>query len=249
MVYEEERNEYRASIRRLPNAANVQLPDMAVNTPSYVKGAVPPQGEQTENNEAAGLATVSTPSNGTATNGLPDFLRPIDTSVRTAEIGRTSAPALKVPEIPFNSLAPPTGDAGVTSENSESANAVNIVTPELPELKIGDRMKIPVSVSSSAAFRSAVLGINFDPSKIAIRDVLYGDIFGRRLEGNIALPFLNQNGKVFISFSPNETTASLTGVLAYIEVEALETGIPVIGFEKEVMNFLGADGKNFKVGF
>ena len=47
----------------------------------------------------------------------------------------------------------------------------------------------------------------------------------------------------------NDTAANSSGVLAYIEIEALTDGKPEIVFDADVLNFLTADGKNFTVKY
>ena len=70
------------------------------------------------------------------------------------------------------------------------------------------------------------------------------------IANSIATPFLNQNGKMFVSFSAGDKALSSTeGVLAFVEVEALADGKPEIALEKDVLNFLSADGKNIPVKF
>jgi hypothetical protein len=65
-----------------------------------------------------------------------------------------------------------------------------------------------------------------------------------------AAPFMNQNGKTFVSLSSaKDISENSSGILAYIEVEALADGKHEITFDKDVMNLLTADGKNFKVQF
>jgi hypothetical protein len=105
-------------------------------------------------------------------------------------------------------------------------------------------------VKSATAFRSAVLGLQFDPKKMAIRSIGFGDVFGAGLAQTQAMPFMNQNGKTFVSLSSAKDIAeNASGVLAYIEVEALADGKHEITFDKDVLNLLTADGKNFKVQF
>ena len=65
-----------------------------------------------------------------------------------------------------------------------------------------------------------------------------------------ATPFLNQNGKMFVSLSAKDDAgAEADGTLAIIEIEALVDGKPEITFDRDVLNFLTIDGKNFQVGF
>ena len=121
---------------------------------------------------------------------------------------------------------------------------------DLPSMKAGEKVKIPVMVSSTGSFSSAVLGIKFDDKKLAVRSVLYGDVFGMNLANTAAAPFLNQGGKMFVSFTAaDKTVAANEGVLAFIEIEALADGKPEIVLERDVLNFMAPDGKYLSVKF
>jgi hypothetical protein len=155
-------------------------------------------------------------------------LKPIDSGVKTLQINQTADTS--------GSVSP------------ASSPTANLRFGEIPEMKRGQKAKIVVNVDSASPFRSAVLGLLFDQSKLAVRSVKFGDAFGQNLANSNAVPFLNQGGKMFVSLSQNEGVGS-SGVLAVIEVEALADGTPAITFDKDVLNFLTADGKNFAVKF
>jgi hypothetical protein len=105
-------------------------------------------------------------------------------------------------------------------------------------------------VNASGPFRSAVLGLKFDETKLAIRSVTFGDVFGTSLANTAANPFLNQGGKMYVSLSmPDGYVKANSGVLAYVEVEALADGTPALTLEKDVLNFLAPDGKAFALKF
>ena len=95
----------------------------------------------------------------------------------------------------------------------------------------------------------AVLGLTFDDKKLAVRTVSFGDVFGPQTANKQATPFLNQNGKMFVSLAMPEGIFGTTGALAYIEIEALTDGKPEITLAKDVLNFLDSEGKNFAVKF
>jgi hypothetical protein len=79
---------------------------------------------------------------------------------------------------------------------------------------------------------------------------MFGDVFGMGTANTAATPFLNQNGKMYISLSMPDKAVSITdGVLAFVEIEALADGKPDIVLEKDVLNFIAADGRNFVVKF
>jgi hypothetical protein len=82
-----------------------------------------------------------------------------------------------------------------------------------------------------------------------VRIVTFGDVFGR-LANTSAPPFLNQNGKMYVSLSSLRGVAEKnSGVLAYIEIEALADGKPEISLDADVLNMLTVDGENFAVKF
>ena len=115
-------------------------------------------------------------------------------------------------------------------------------------MKAGDKLRVPVIIDGDGKFRSAVMGLKFDAKKIAVRSVSYGDVFGASVVNTAATPFLNQNGKMYISLTAKDT-ADAAGVLAYVEIEALAAGRPEITFDRDVLNFLTVDGKSLTIKF
>jgi hypothetical protein len=80
--------------------------------------------------------------------------------------------------------------------------------------------------------------------------VTFGDVFGELNASKTVTPYLNQGGKMFVSLSlENVVAPSSFGILAYVEIEALSDGRPVISLEKEALNFLSAEGKTFAVKY
>lgn len=238
MIIQEDREEYLAAARRLPTTANVQLPDRPLESPAYVRSSGANAQQPTADASAATTTAVANPA---GANALAMNLVPIGTGVKTLQITPTSDTSM----------------AG-QSEAAKTAGIDNADTPlvelsfgsALSEMKAGEKKTIPVLVKSSGPFRSAVLGLRFDDKKIAVRSVLFGDVFGMGIANSAATPFLNQSGKMFVSFSlPDKALSATQGVLAFVEIEALADGKPQIDLEKDVLNFLAADGKNFSVKF
>ena len=103
-------------------------------------------------------------------------------------------------------------------------------------------------VDANAMFRSALLGLKYDSAKFSVRSVSYGEIFGAQLVGKLAPPFLNQNGKTYVTLAlPEGATNSSKGTLAILEIQALADGAFDVAIDKDVLNFLTADGKNFAI--
>jgi general secretion pathway protein D len=253
MIIQEEIEENLAAARRIPNVAQVQMPDQALEAPTYTKSNAP---QTVAAEQKSGINTVPSEKSVAVVNNqqanVIANLRPIDTSVKTLQIAPTTDSAGNKVEMRQTSLK-------ATAEEPKTVEGVkqpNVPTAQLqfltnlPEMKTGEKTKIAVLVKSATAFRSAVLGLQFNPKKLAVRSVGFGDVFGAGLAQTPAAPFMNQNGKTFVSLSSAKDIAENTsGILAYIEVEALADGKHEMFFDKDVLNLLTADGKNFKVQF
>jgi len=235
LIVQEEIEEQLAAARRVPNVAKVQLPDQKNDVPAYVKSNVP---QATENNSAAVTAEVKTETNNQNTESAINNLRPIESSAQTLQLTPTSDSSKRTLALEQTSL-------------KTSAPVADFqILPTLSEMKKGERTKFAVMIKSATEFRSAVLGLKFNPAKVAVRTVSFGDVFGASLVQTSVTPFLNQNGKMFVSLSSAKEVADISsGILAYVEIEALADGKPEIFFDADALNMLTADGKNFAVKF
>ena len=251
MIIQEERDEMIAAARRIPNAAEVQLPDRTGDTPVYVRTetasgketAATTTAAQSANAQASTAQTATvTPSAGITTN-----LKTIDSSVKTLQLNQTSD-TVRQPDV----IEPqPVSEPVVEKPEPATTTAPFIQVrfgADAAEMKKGEKVKVPVIIQGSSAFRSGVIGIKFDDKKMAVRAVGFGDVFGTSLVNTAATPFLNQNGKLYVSLSAkDETGAAADGTLAFIEVEMLADGRPKLSFDRDVLNFLTIDGKNFQI--
>jgi general secretion pathway protein D len=182
-------------------------------------------------------------------NTILESASPIDTSMRTLQLvptvgdanslissKKTAFWADQVPAREFSAENPPTAELQIL--------------PGVREMKAGEKTRIAIIVKSDDSFRSAVLGLRFDGKKLAVRKVGLGDVFGEGSVYKTAKPFFNEDGKMFVSLStPNEVSENSSGVLAYVEIEALTSGKHEITFERDIMNFLTSTGTNFALKF
>jgi len=254
MVIQEEIEEQLANARRLGNNTAVQLPDQKVqDAPVYVKSNAPETSSNTQlKPENTTPAETSNNSETVAAN-----IRPIDSSnVKTLPITPTSDNQSESSILP-KPLMLPLQETSLRSDKSENTEA-KVDAPKaeirflgsLPEMKTGEKTKIAILVKSATAFRSSVLGLKFDAQKLAVRSVSFGDVYGSDLAGKAATPYLNLNGKMYVSLSsPKNTAENASGVLAYIEVEALANGKHELAFDGDSINIMTVDGKDFAVKF
>ena len=262
MIIQEEREEQLANARRQGNTANVQLPDQkVVEVPQYVKSSnttttTPTTTATTETTQAQQNPTAvttdankaPTAENRTAENPIvrtptvPSILKPIETGVRTLQINTTA----DTPKTENNSAANNT-NAGV--EMSAPKAEIKLLSG-LPEMKAGEKTKVAVLIRTATPFRSAVLGLKFDAAKVAVRGVQFGDVFGSGIAQTGVTPFMNMGGMMRVSLSSEkDTNASSSGILAYLEIEALTPGVPQIALDTEMLNVLTVDGRNFELKY
>ncbi|MGE3466048.1 MAG: secretin N-terminal domain-containing protein [Pyrinomonadaceae bacterium] len=236
MIVEEEREEMLAAARRLGNTATVQLPNQTA--PEYVKAST-----------AAGDPTAATTAGSTPakTADVPNpMFKPIDSTVKALQLNQTADTSASTAQaIDVRATADPQAPV----EKPVASTVELAFGAELPELKAGDKVRIPVVLKGSGKFQSAVLGLKFDAARLAVRSVSFGDAFGTTAN-SAAIPFINQNGKMYVSLVTKDASEIDTaGILAYVEVEALTAGKVQIEFDRDVMNFLTVEGKNLVVRF
>jgi general secretion pathway protein D len=219
MIIQEDEDDRLAMARNIPNTSNVQLPDRTGDTPTYVQD---PKSGTTSSAAPATSGAVSPDAN--ATN-----LKPIDSSVKTLQINQTS-------------------DTSGAKTAVEAASA-SIKFGEVPaNVTGGEKYRIPILVDANSNFRSALVGFKFDAAKFAVGQITLGEVFGAQATGKAIAPFMNQNGKTYVTLAmPDGISAMSKGVIAYVEVQALADGPFQMEIDKDVLNFLTIDGRNFAI--
>ncbi len=254
LIVQEERDELLAAARRIPNVTAVQLPDQPV--PEYVKADAVDVSKTT--------VTASDMTSADALAAAIPNLKPIENSAKTVQLNQTSdtvkpAPAVEVPvktviETPQKTLEikekpdndKPVEAKPVSTEGLEpTASAIELrLGTELAEMKAGEKIRVPVVMQGGDVFRTATMGMKFDPAKLAVRAVSYGDVFGV-IANTPAMPFLNDKGKLYVTLTASDDKGLIpTGTLAFIEIEALVPGKPQIDFDRDMFYFQTAQGKN-----
>ena len=241
MIVQEEREEQLAAARRISNYANLQLPDQPVDAPTYVKSTTDATEVATKSTT---LTEVSLPNKPAAESKTATLnIRPIDSSSRTLPIIQTSESTENTEPKPISTKTP---EKVLTIPNAD----LRLFMPNVGEMKVGEKAKISVLISSEAEFQSAIVAIGFDPKKIAIRRVSYGDVFGKTFADKQANPYFNSNGKLYVTLSADEMTKVIdSDVLAYFEIEALAAGKPEISFVQNVFGLINENGQSFVLNF
>ncbi len=259
LIIQEERDELLAAARRMPNASAIQLPDRPIeNAPEYVKTASTDVQPNT-------TVTAADMTSAKALEAAIPNLKPIDNSVKTIQINQTSdvvnpsAPVgttvrtLEIKENPEVKQSEPTESKPTLPETVTETVSSTLelrLGSDLTEMKAGDKVKIPVIIQGGGAFRIATMGLRFDSTKLAVRSVTFGDVFGAALSNTAATPFLNQNGRMYVTLSSMDEKGLIpAGTLAFVEIEALANGKPQVTFDRDLFNFQTVEGRNLVLKF
>lgn len=236
MIIDEERQEMIAAARRMPNTSVVQLPDRAADAPEYVR-------TETSTNATPGPPVPADTTTARQIEASALNLKPIDSGVKTLQLNQTSdtAPPVETVEVKTAAAAP-------AAEQPATPTVDVRFKTELRDMKAGEKVTVPVMIDGSRAFGSAIMGLRFDDKKLAVRSVSYGDVFGAGVSNMSATPWSNKGGRMFVSLTGKDDGGmKASGILAFIEIEALVDGRPEIVIDRDVLNFLTSDGKNFVV--
>lgn len=242
MIMDEEREELLAAARRMPQNPVVQLPDRSADAPGYV----PADANAGSNTGTAAAGSETTAVNTAPSGPAPVVLKTIDSGVKTLQLNPTSDVVSKT-----DPVADPVDETPVEPSSPQSAaSVIKMHLGAIPEMKAGEKVKVPVIIDGSGLFTSSVVGLKFDDKRVAVRSVGFGDVFGTAVANTATQPFLNQNGKMYVSLGSKDGKGlTSAGTLAFIEIEALVDGKPAVTFDRDVLNFLTTDGKSIKVSF
>jgi general secretion pathway protein D len=229
MIVQEERDEQLAADRRLTNTANIQMPDQKPDSPAYVQAKADVEAPPT----VATAPKIEMPKIENPLN-----LKPIETTTKTIDLTKTSDTTDKTNIEPIKPATVP--QAGL-----------KFFLPEITVMKAGEKAKVQILIESDASFNSAVLALGFDPKKIAVRKISYGEVFGKAMTEQEVKPYYNANGKTYANLS-TETLTKIEGndVLAYVEIEALADCKPELSFIPNMFTLINNEsGQGFALTF
>lgn len=223
LIRQEDRDDQIAAARRVPNVAVVQLPDQKPEeaAPAYTAAASKTEGERGSQGVGEKTAGLVSP-------------KLIDSSVKTLNLQQTSENLADKPE----------DKPAVTNQLSAELQ----VSP-LGALKAGEKRRVAIMVNSLSAVKMAVLSLGYDPNKIKINRVLYGEIFGAELAQKDATAFAAANGNLMANLMTRQNqTAQGAGVLAYLEIEAIvDADDASLQIKTAATNLIGVGGENIVI--
>ena len=248
MIREADRDEQIAAARLLPKNPVVQLPDAPL--PTAAKPAVTDANHTQATNTSTVAAVPATPK---VTNGstapaedLPSFVpapKSLVSERAASEVATVNASSAGNQNAVLTSLPAPID----TSLNVKSGTRIAQISflPADDVLKVGEKRRYAIQLSSDVALSLALFAIRFDPKVVNVTTISAGSLLG-----SDAAPALTQSidptGLCLISISGlnGKNPIKGTGPLFFIDVEAIGIGNAALVFDQESLHLVATDAKD-----
>jgi general secretion pathway protein D len=266
MIREADHDEQIAAARMLPKNAVVQLPDRPVtaafNGPPVPMGTVnnptaaAPAVTQPLNNATVATTTTTTapaPRNGMSNNAaaapeeLPAFV-PAPKSLVSDRLASEVATVNSSPAGTQNAVLTSIPTATDSSLNVKSGTARVAQISFLPTddvLKVGEKRRYAVQMSSDVALSLALFAIRFDPKVVRVTTISAGNLLA--IENAPALTqSVDPIGTCLISISGlnGKNPVKGTGPLFFIDVEGIAVGDALLIIDDAALHLVATDAKD-----
>ena len=254
MVREADREDQIAAARAIPRNVSVQLPDAPVQVAS--PATAPP----TNNANTAAVAAV-TPKQVPVANSqkttdaveeLPAYIpapKSLVSDRAASDVATVNATTAGTQNAVLTSL-PKAEDTSLNTK-SGSLNRIAQISflPGQDVLKVGEKKRYVVQLSSDQPLSLALLALRFDPKVVKVTAVWGGVLLGSQPDGGMAPTFtqsVDATGVCLISISALNSKVAIkgSGTLFFVDVEAIAEGNAALAFDKETLHLVATDARD-----
>jgi general secretion pathway protein D len=241
MVREADHDDQIAAARAIPRDVNVQLPDREIEPATQNEQAVTPVVNKQ-------VATVDKKTTETVEE-LPAFV-PAPKSLVSTQAASEVATVNTGNAGTQNAVLTSYPAATNTSLNTRSGARIaqlSLANGDGP-LKVGEKRRYAVQLSSDVSLSVAMLALRFDPKVIKVNAVSAGSLLTEQSEG-LGATFAQQvdpSGICMVSISALNSKSTIKGIgdLIFIDVEAIGAGDAALMFDKETLHLVAADARD-----
>lgn len=210
---------------------------------------------------APAVQSLALPGNTDIAERLRDMLAQPTAATTTAsgtnaQAGVTLSSMDAPPPLPEKSAAPARAveaesakiEAKVKTEATAALAELRLLT-ERQEMRVGEKQRLAVLLTSDAPLGTALIALHFDPRAIALRGITKGAVDARGISPAV-MQSVDPNGLLLVSVSPSiEGVSTTTGarVLFYLDVEAIAPGEGKLVFDQTNMYLNAADGRGLQL--
>jgi len=162
-------------------------------------------------------------------------------------VSATSFTASKdAPLTPIVDVAPKADASAQTVKPSDPSPSMLEVSlsPDKSELKVGDKQKLEVRVSSDAPLGTAIMMLRFDPRVLKVNAISIGELFANAKSAPTLTQSVDEHGMMLISVAPGAGSAiTANGALINLDIEALAGGDSSLAFDISNVHVVASDGR------
>jgi hypothetical protein len=120
------------------------------------------------------------------------------------------------------------------------------LTPSTNDMRLGEKRRLAVEISSEAPVGMAVLTLRFDPKVIRINSLSAGSLFANARTAPNITRSIDEHGVLLVSVMPAAGAAPVSGngALFNIDIEAIGAGDSVLAFDLNNVHLTASDGRN-----
>jgi len=203
-----------------------------------VAAATAAQTQAQNNNKSAG-----------AVEELPAFVpapKSLVSEKAAADVAAVNPSAAGAQNAVLTSTPKPTETSLDTKLNAKRVAQLSFL-PTDDVLKIGEKRRYAIQLTSEVPLSLALMALRFDPKVVKVHTVTAGTLIGAPADAAaIFTPSVDPSGVCLISISSLNGKMSFggTGPLFFIEIEAIGTGNASLVFDKERLHLVATDAKD-----
>lgn len=252
MVREADREDQIAAARVIPRNVTVQLPDAPVEVAPKTAESMQATNTATPVSVAAKPAAVTTAQKTNETvEDLPSYVpapKSLVSSQAASQVATVNAGTAGTQNAVLASLPKATETSLNTTSGTNNRIAQLNFLPGDDVLKVGEKRRYVVQLSSDLSLSLALLALRFDPKVVKVNAVSAGALLGSQPDG-IGPTFaqsVDATGVCLISISALNSKVAIkgSGALFFVDVEAIAAGSAALAFDKETLHLVATDARD-----
>jgi general secretion pathway protein D len=254
MIREADHDDQIAAARMLPKNSVVQLPDRPVVPMETANNTTAPAPAVTQPvNNATVATTTTTPTKGMTNNltapadELPAFVpapKSLVSDRAASEVATVNASTAGTQNAVLTSM-PTATDSSLNLKSGTARTAQISFLPTDDVLKVGEKRRYAVQMSSDVALSLALFAIRFDPKVLKVTTISVGNLLA--IENAPALTqSVDPTGTCLISISGlnGKNPVKGTGPLFFIDVEGIAVGDALLIIDDAALHLVATDAKD-----
>jgi hypothetical protein len=267
MIREADHDDQIAAARRLPRNPVVQLPDAPLEVAANSTTAVP---------QAKTQPVAPVPAAGSGPGTAPVTVAALPATTATAQKVQSQSTPEELPSfVPApKSLVSDRSAAEVAAVNTGTSGPQNAALTSLPKsvetslniksgsgssrvakisfvpaedvLKVGEKRRFAIQLSSATPVSLVMLALRFDPRVVKVNAVTPGDLLASLPDAAPSITQSVDTGVCLISISALNGKSAMkgAGALVFIDVEAIGAGDAAFVFDKDSLHLVATDARD-----